>query len=420
MKSIQEAVELVENGEVEKGLSQLAGFLPNANDDEKYYIAEAYYQFGFLEEAKELLISLLDAYPTESELLLLLAEVYIDLDNEENAIDLLANVKEDDPEYPRTLILLADLYQMQGLDEVAEQKLFQAKELLPNHAIILFALAEFYSGRGNYKKSVPFYEEVLRSQETVGDINVHLRIAESYAATGLFEEAFTHYEKGLNEKMEIDSLFGYACAAYQAENFKTAIHKLTELKEIDPSYSPLYLVLAKAYEAEEMLDEANKTIIEGLKIDEYNKELYIYSGKLAMKLNHQSKGKQMLEKAIELDHESVEASFLLTRIYMNEGSYEKVVPFVEKAMENGDEDPQMIWDLATAKRELEEYSDALKQYHAAYTFFKNQPDFLEEYGRFLLEDGLRKEATKVFHELLSIDKTRIDIEEIVLQLESGE
>jgi tetratricopeptide (TPR) repeat protein len=420
MKLIEEAIELVENGEVEKGLSQLAGFLQNANDDEKYLIAEAYYQFGFLEESKELLISLVHAYPNESELVLLLAEVYIDLDEEEKAIELLAEVTEEDPEFPRTLILLADLYQMQGLDEVAEQKLLQAKELLPDHAIILFALAEFYSGRGHYKKSIPYYEKVLRSQDSVGDISVNLRIAESYAASGLFEEAFTHYEKGLQEKMEIDSLFGFACAAFQAEHFKTAIHKLVELKELDPSYSPLYLVLAKAYEAEEMLNEANEAIADGLQIDEHNKELYIYGGKLAMKLNHQIKAKQMLEKAIELDHESVEAAFLLTRIYMNEGAFEKVIPFVEKAMDNGDEDPQMIWDLATAKRELEEYSDALNQYHAAYTFFKDQPEFLEEYGRFLLEEGLREEAIKMFHELLVIDKTRIDIEEIVLQLESGE
>jgi tetratricopeptide (TPR) repeat protein len=420
MRSIQEALELVENGEVEKGLSQLAGLLSKASDDEKYYIAEAYYQFGFLEEAKDLLLSLLAEYPNESEVLLLLAEVYIDMDKEEEAIDLLANVSEDDSEYPRTLILLADLYQMQGLDEVAEQKLLLAKDLLPNQAIILFALAEFYSGRGNYKKSIPFYEEVLKSQDTVGDINVHLRIAESYAATGLFEEATAHYEKGLKDKMEIDSLFGYAWTAYQAEQFKTAIHKLLELKDLDPSYSPLYLVLAKAYEAEEMLDEANETVDEGLKIDEYNKELYIYGGKLAMKLNQVEKAKQLLEKAIDLDHESVEAAFLLTRIYMNEEDYEKVVPFVEKAMENGDEDPQMVWDLATAKRELEEYSDALNHYHAAYTFFKNQPDFLEEYGRFLLEEGIRNEAISLFKELLLIDKTRIDIEEMVLQLESGE
>jgi tetratricopeptide (TPR) repeat protein len=420
MKTIQAAIELVEFGEVEKGLGELTRILPSANDDEKYVIAEAYYQFGFLEEARALLISLVNIYPNESELLLLLAEVHIDLDEEEQAITLLDQVDEEDSEYPRALLLLADLYQMQGLDEVAEHKLLKAKELLPSNAIILFALGEFYSGRGNYKQSVPYYEEVLKSQDKVGEINIHLRLAESYTATGLFEEAFIHYEKGLEEKVEIDSLFGYACAAYQAEKYQTAVHKLLELKEMDPSYSPLYLVLAKAYESDELLAKAEQTIKEGLQIDEYNKELYIQGGKLAMKVNNYQHAKQLLEKARELDHESMEASFLLTRIYMNEGDYEKVVPFVEMAMENGDEDPQMIWDLATAKKELEEYSDALKHYRSAYTLLKDQPDFLEEYGHFLLEEGLRQDALIVFKGLLNLDKTRIDIEDMVIQLESGE
>lgn len=418
MKSIQAAMDLIENGDVEKGLSDLANYIPKANDDELFSIAEAYYQYGFLEDAKGLLLNLLEKYPLESELILLLSEIYIDLDEEEQAIQVLGKVVESDSEYPRALLLLADLYQMQGLDEVAEQKLLQAKELLPDNIIIDFALGEFYSGRGQYKNSIPYYKSVLTSQDTVGDINVDLRLAESYAASGLFEEAFSHYEAGLADKVEIDSLFGYACAAYQAEQYKTAIHKLIQLKEMDPSYSPLYIVLAKAYEAEELLQEANESVEEGLKIDEYSKELFIYGGKLAMKLHDPEKAKQLLEKAIKLDHESVEAGFLLSRLYMSEGSYDKVIPFIEKAIENGDEDPQMIWDLATAKREVEEYSDASNQYHAAYTFFKDQPDFLEEYAQFLIEEGKPDEAIKLYKEILVMDTSRIDIEEMILQLEN--
>ncbi|MBM6619850.1 tetratricopeptide repeat protein [Bacillus suaedaesalsae] len=418
MKSIHAAMDLIENGDVEKGLSELASIIPKANDDELFSIAETYYQYGFLEEAKDLLRKLLERYPGESDLILLLAEILIDLDEEEQAISFLGTVEKTDSEYPRALLLLGDLYQMQGLDEVAEQKLLQAKELLPDNTIIDFALGEFYSGRGQYKNSIPYYKSVLTSQDTVGEINVDLRLAESYAASGLFEEAFSHYEAGLEDRLEIDSLFGYACASYQAEQYKTTIHKLIQLKEMDPSYSPLYIVLAKAYEAEELLQEANEVVNEGLKIDEFNKELFIYGGKLAVKLHDPSRAKELLETAIELDHESVEASFLLSRLYMNEGAYEKVIPFIEKAMENGDEDPQMIWDLATAKREVEEYSDALKQYYAAYTFFKDQPDFLEEYAQFLIEEGQRDEAIKLYKEILTIDPSRIDIEEAVLQLEN--
>lgn len=48
------------------------------------------------------------------------------------------------------------------------------------------------------------------------------------------------------------------------------------------------------------------------------------------------------------------------------------------------------------QKQLEMYSDALKHYESAYTSFKNHPDFLEEYGYFLLEEGKRKEAKSIY------------------------
>ncbi len=69
------------------------------------------------------------------------------------------------------------------------------------------------------------------------------------------------------------------------------------------------------------------------------------------------------------------------------------------------------------KKQLEMYSDALKHYESAYTSFKNHPDFLEEYGYFLLEEGMRKEAKEVFTQLIQLDPTQIHIEELLYNLE---
>lgn len=57
------------------------------------------------------------------------------------------------------------------------------------------------------------------------------------------------------------------------------------------------------------------------------------------------------------------------------------------------------------QKQLEMYSDALKHYESAYTSFKNHPDFLEEYGYFLLEEGMRKEAKRSIY---SVNTTRPD------------
>src|SRR5690625_434731 len=128
-----EAVHLMENNQTEKALALLESFLPSANEEEKYTIAELYMQWGFLKEASAILTELLRMYPDENDIKVMLADIYIELEEDEKAIDLLNDVNKADPAYIQTLIQLADLYQAQGLFEVAEQKLLTAKQRSEEH-----------------------------------------------------------------------------------------------------------------------------------------------------------------------------------------------------------------------------------------------------------------------------------------------
>ena len=76
------------------------------------------------------------------------------------------------------------------------------------------------------------------------------------STSGSFEESLPYYEKALDEKLEINTLFGYAFTAFQAGFYRTAIERFNELKELDPEYHSLYLPLAKAYEHEEELESS--------------------------------------------------------------------------------------------------------------------------------------------------------------------
>src|SRR5690625_3539133 len=136
METIMEAVHLMENNQTEKALALLESFLPSANEEEKYTIAELYMHWGFLKEATAILTELLRIYADENDIKVMLADIYIELEEDEKAIDLLNDVDEADPAYIQTLIQLADLYEAQSLFEVAEQKLLTAKQLEPNELII--------------------------------------------------------------------------------------------------------------------------------------------------------------------------------------------------------------------------------------------------------------------------------------------
>lgn len=415
--SLAEALELVESGHAEEGLKKLKTIEKTLHDEEKFLLAEKYYQWGNTEQALTIIEDMQLLYPEESEITVFLAELYIDMDEEEKAIELLNTIPETDSSYVQALILSADLYQMQGLNEVSEQKLLAAKKIVPNEPVIDFALGELYFHQGHYHRAIPYFKDVLKEHTVITGVNVYQRLAESISASGEFEEALPYYEKAVEEQVDLHTLFGYGFTALQASYTKTAIDQFIKLKELDHEYTSLYLYLAKAYEEEGMLQESLQTVKDGLKVDEYNKELFVYGGKVALKNNEPHEAVTLLREAIAIDPGHVEATITLTNIYMQEQKFEDVIDCLKEVMRYGEEDPEYDRKLARAYHETEQYSDALNHYQRAYNFFKEEPEFLMEYGYYLLEDGNRAAAREMFSQALKYDPANVEIEEILIQLE---
>ena len=145
--------------------------------------------------------------------------------------------------------------------------------------------------------------------------------------------------------------------------------------------------------------------------------LYAELANIAAKIGKLAEAEELLQKALQIDPGHLGAILKYAYILKEQEKYEELIVVVENAMDSGEQDTQLLWNLAFAKKQLEMYSDALKHYESAYTSFKNHSDFLEEYGYFLLEEGLRKEAKEVFTRLLQLDPTQIHIEELLYNLE---
>ncbi|MCG1023054.1 tetratricopeptide repeat protein [Sutcliffiella horikoshii] len=413
---IDQALELIDNGEIEKGLSLLKENETKFGEEDLFQTAQIYQQLGMLEDAKELFKNLLYQFPNESDLIISLAEVHIDLDEEDEAMGLLENISEEDDVYVQSLLLLADLYQAQGLYEVSEQKLLAAKKLAPNEPIISLALGEVYLSQGDYKKAIPFYQSVLPHADEL-DFSLQERLAECYSATGQFEEAMPYFDQALQKELKIDVLFQYGFTAFQAGYFKTSIEKLNQVKELDYEYSSLYLYLAKAYEHEGLLEDSLRVAKEGLAVNEYNKELQVYGAKVAMKQQNVEEAEKLLREAIAIDPGYVEAALTLTKIFLQEERYEDVIDCLKELINFGETDPQYDWDLAVAYQKTERYSDALNHYRHAYTSFKDDSSFLYDYAHFLLEEGKREEAKPLFEKLIQLDPTNIELQDLYLNLQ---
>ena len=396
---------MLENGQHKKAIHEYNEVLNSGTPDEKFLLGEELFEYGFLEEAKTLFENLLEIFPGEGELLVLIGEVLIEAGDEEKAILVLEQISDKDPSFGQSLLLLADLYQIQGLYEVCERKLLKAKEMLPEEVIIDFALGELYSEQGEITKALDAYEIVLKECSELAGVNINQRIADLLSTSGAFEEALPFYEKALDEKLEINTLFGFAFTAMQGGYNGTAIEKFLELKELDPEYTSLYLQLAIAYEREQELQNSFDVIMQGIKQDEFNKELFFYGGKIALKLGKNDQAVQLFREAIALDPGYIDAAITLNKFFIQQERYDDALELIHTLESNDVEDPQLIWDSAVAFHKIEKYSLALDKYESAYTFFKDNDSFLTDYGYFLMEEGKIDLAAEIFKQLLKNDPT---------------
>lgn len=401
MDYVNKIITHLENGSYEEALKGYKKILTGGSDEEKFIVGEQLFHYGFVKEAQNLVKNLLEEYPEEGELIVLLAETLMEQGSEESAILELEKISVNDPSYPESLLLLADLYQMEGLYEVSERKLLKAKETLPNEGIIDFALGELYFEEGKFIEAINSYEKVLLTKDEVAGVNVNQRLADAISAGGAFEDALPYYEKAINKKIELNTLFNYGFTALQAGFNQKAIEKFLQLKELDPEYYSLYMNLARAYEREENPQKGYQVLKEGIKVDEFNKDFYLYAGKLALKTGDEEDAEQMFREALALDPELIEAALNLNKLLIHQDRYEDVLEIIN--IVGADEDPHFLWDAAVAHQNLEEYSHALNSYESAYTFFKDSLDFLVDYGYFLMEEGNREKAVEVFNKLIKMD-----------------
>lgn len=415
MNTIQDAIRLVEHGDVEKGMSLLEKLAQNANDAEQFEIAEVYLDWGHTSKAMDMLENLLKKYPGDGELLVSIAECCLDEGMDEEAISYLEQVDKNDDEYLRALILQADLYEGMGLTEVAERKLKDAQQKDTEHPILSYALGDFYLRQGKFDSSLPLFQKATDNNAEIEDLP--LRYAEALSRAGKFEESLPLYRKGLDHHKDLYSLFGYGVTAFKAGEFKEAISALEELKDMDPDYTTLYSVLSESYEEEGALDEAYQVIQDGLKRDEHNENIYLQAARLAYKMHNPDQGEEWVKKALELNPALIEPLLRLGDQYLREERFEDIISLYKPLTETKEEIPLMYWHLATANKETEDFKEALIWYEKAAQLFQDDPVFLEEYAYYLLEEGKQEEAKNIMKILLTMNPERADIEDVLNRLE---
>jgi len=399
---MEQLLQAIQEGDIQLVNQLLESFLVDAEPAAQYEVAEALLHYGFLNEADRVFEHLQFLFPEEEQIAIDRAGVLIELGEEDEALDLLMAVSEEAPEYPQALLVLADYYQMQGLFEVAEQRINEALQLLPNEPLLQFAKAELLFETGRFSEAARIYEELYEMDKKFAGTILAQRLAEVYRAGAAYESALDFYMEALEEEVTADLLFGSGYAAFQTEKFDLAIKQLEDLKELDPDYFSAYLLLAESYAMQEDNKRALKVIQEGLKRDEYDKSLYLFAGKMALKNSMPTEAIGYLTEAIALDPEYMEAIMVLMSVYSQQENYEEIISLYEQLQQYDFEWVSIYPFVANAFNEEELFDKAYEIYKEAYNEFNEDVEFLEKYCLFLVEDGKREEAKQIAERLVQL------------------
>lgn len=415
--AMTEMMQALEQGDLALIDQLMESFLMKELPEEIYALAEVFMQYGYMKEADRVLEHLQFLFPDEAQLKIDRANVLMELGDEDDALDLLLEIEETSPEYPQALLALADYYQMQGLFEVAEKRINEALAILPDEPLLHFAKAELLFETGRFSEAARLYEELNEQQGEFAGVSLLERLAEVYRAGAAYETALEYYLAALEDEVKPDILFGAAYSAFQSQKYEMAIKQLEELKELDPDYFSAYLLLAESYAMTEDNKKAYSVILEGLKRDEYDKTLYLFAGKMALKNGLQAEAEQYLREAIALDPEYMEAVLALISLLAQQERFDDVIELFETLQQNDFEWSALYPFAAEAYENLELYDRAYEFYNLAYNDFKEDATFLEKYVYFLLEEGKRSEAKEVLGQLIAIQPGEPEWQEKLESLE---
>jgi len=400
--TMNEILRQIETGN-EEWQAQLETFLLSAEPEEIYQASEHVAAYGFVEEAIRMLEHLAYLFPEEDQLKVDQALWMFEVGKEDSALELLQQVPSHSDTYPQVLLAMADYYQMTGLYEVAEQKLDEATRLVPNEPILQLAKAELKRETGRYLEAARLFEDLWTLRDDLQHVNLALKLAETYSAGAAYEEALPYFKEALQAGEAPDVMFQYGYALFQSQMYQEAIDQLDEVLAADPDYYSAYLLSAQAYAMLEQNEPALERIEQGIAKDSFEKEYYLFAGKIALKLGLQQKAQDYFSQAIALDPEYIDGILHLVQVHMHQEDYEAVIQLAQDVQTDGAILSSLYPYLAESHNQLENYTQAYEFYQLAYTEQKEDVYFLEKYAYFLLEEGKRDEAKIVIQQLLSLD-----------------
>jgi tetratricopeptide (TPR) repeat protein len=306
-KQVDEALELIRDGKVEKGLSLLQSLMDMSqmNPDISLQLADVFYELGHVETALSLFSQMekfWEEIPTEMqvEAKTLKAEILIDSGELDQAMDELLYCLDIEPDFTRASILMADIYLMQNFPEVACKYLEDVLKREPDQEDVRFIIGEIYLELGDWQSAQDHWNKL---EGTPYESKIMLGKAKLLGLQGQFEEAYSLYRECLEQEASPEILFGLMLTTLQLNLPEETIHYGEQLLSLDPDYFTAYIVLSDVYRQIGQHDKAIMQLQKALSLNDQDETVLLKLIELTASVGETDKALEYVEQLLEINDE---------------------------------------------------------------------------------------------------------------------
>ncbi|ARD06791.1 peptide-binding protein [Lactobacillus amylolyticus] len=340
-------------------------------------LAENLTDYGFTDLSKDVYRALIAKFPNEDLFKVYLAEILLNDGQDDDGLSLLYNISPNSDAYLESLLVQADYYQTNGLFETAKDKLLQALKLAPEEDAIKFGLAELEFNSGQYEEALAHYKDLIKRQDTFGEVSLIQRLFQTEAKLGQYEEASQVIKKHSNAILDIDSKYQAGLVMLSVGDDDQAIKYLDEVIDQSPDYVNAYPLLAQAYQHKHDDDQVLRSAQAGLAYNELDETLYSMGAMAAANLQDFKTAEDLLQKGLEIAPDNSDLRLQLSNLYLHERKYKENNALFEE-LDDDSIEPQAHWNLAVSYENLDESDKAKSEFLSAYPEFQKNPDFLKQ------------------------------------------
>ncbi|UXR79250.1 tetratricopeptide repeat protein [Staphylococcus sp. IVB6227] len=399
MQDIYKLIDDINSQKLEDINSRVEQAIQSDHDEALFLLGETLYRFGLMPQGLDVFRALYMKYPDEADVLIYFIEGLISENHTDEALEYLNDVELT----PERLMLEADLYQQINMTDVAIDKVQQAIDMQPSDPILHFAIAELFYYDGQYLRASREYDTVLEAGEhMVNGVNLFSRLADSSLQSGNYSDALQWFEEIHEQEMTSEDYFKKAIAFDKNDLTQEAIKIIRTLLQKDPDYMQAYFYLQQLYENEKAYEDAIEIGTEGLRLNQFYKELMYTTGALQVEHGDAEVGVSLLKQALEVDPAYQEPLMLLADYYRNEEDNEGLISLIQYTEED-DMDPQFMWQIAYALGEEERDKEAQHFYALAHETLHSNIDFLGDYYHYVVEIGDTTTREKLLDRLIELE-----------------